>query len=117
MTKTYHHHLVGRDRDGGVTLERDGDIAIHDGVLTYVYRNVPATEMSEFFDWATNLFCDKDDPSRLRGWHVEGGFDPPEPIPDDDSDEYQSWLDGPYAEALKAWINEDRPTQKECPQR
>ncbi len=112
MTKTYHPHLVGSYRDGGVPLERDGDITIHDDVTTYVYRGIEAAEMGAFFDWATGLFCDRDEPHRLAGragsWEVEGGF-ALAGAPDDDSDEYQAWLDGPYAQALEAWTNEDRP--------
>lgn len=105
-------------RDGTHAPIDTGDLTIHDDGKTYIYQGVDPRWHAAFFDWASALFADgKDTPHRLvgsaeNGWRVEGGFEPPTPIPADDSDEYQAWLDGPYAEALRAWENEDRPQEE-----
>lgn len=100
--------------DGQYSPAQDGDLLIRDDNKTYIYRGIEVAHHAAFFAWATGLFCDGDEPSRLEGsardgWRVEGGFVPPQPIPADDSDEYQAWLDGPYAEALVRWEGEYRP--------
>lgn len=108
---------VASVRDGGYNPAQPGDLTIHDDVTTYIYRGIEPQHHAAFFDWATGLFTgDKDTPHRLAGsaeagWHVEAGFSAPQPIPDDDTDEYQVWLDGPCADALRSWENEDRPNE------
>lgn len=106
----YHHATVV---DGQYSPAEPGDLLIRDDTRTYIYRGIEPKQAAAFFAWATSRFCDGDEPKRLvgsarDGWRVEGGFVPPEPIPADD-DEYQAWLDGPYAEALVRWEGEYRP--------
>lgn len=105
---------VATVRDGEANPAQPGDLTVYDDGRTYIYRGLEARWHAGFFAWASGLFADKDEPHRLvgsarDGWRVEGGFEPPQPIPAEDSDEYQAWLDGPYDEALRAWECEYRP--------
>jgi hypothetical protein len=108
-------YLVGSFRDGAARLDVQGDITIRDDVTTYVYRGIAPRWHVAFFDWASGAYtASHSRPERLAGsieygFAVESGFEPPGPIPADDSDEYQAWLDGPYNEALTAWCDQDRP--------
>lgn len=112
----YHHATVV---DGQYSPAEPDDLLIRDDNKTYIYRGVEARWHAAFFDWASARFCEGDEPKRLvsmlgGGWCVEGGFVPPQPIPPDDSDEYQDWLDGPYAEAMVRWEGEYRPVVVEA---
>jgi hypothetical protein len=105
---------VATVRDGQWSPQQDGDWTVYDDGSTFIYRGIDTQHAAQFFAWASAIFCNGDEPARLvgsarDGWCVERGFQPPQPIPPDDSDEYQRWLDGPYASARATWESEHAP--------
>jgi hypothetical protein len=120
MTTTYipnfSAYYEGKYRSGERDWSEPGDVVIHDDDVTwYVYRGIDEKYLPEFFDWASDVFSKNfDEPARLvpggNGYCVDRlSFEPP-PGPADDSEEYDAYLSGPYAQALSAWENEYRPT-------
>ena len=94
-------------QDGEVSVWRDGQ--------TYIY-DVPSYLIPEFFRWANDVFCYDQTEERLvgsarDGWRVaRGGFAAPSGAPEDDSPNFQAWLEGSYLPALTAWRNEYAPS-------
>lgn len=93
-----------------------GDLIVrHDGA-TSIYRDVEARWHGAFFDWASSVWSRNDEQTRLAG-SVADGFDVEsytmsdiyDGAPEEDSDEYQDWLDHTYSPHIAAWQTEHRP--------
>ncbi len=112
-------YYEGKFRSGDHDWSEPGDIVIHDDDVTcYPYRGIADEDLPAFFDWASDAYCSsRAEPARLvpagNGYCVDRwNFEPP-PGPAADSDDYQSYYDGPYAEALKSWETFYRPAEDE----
>ena len=92
-------------QDGEVSVWRDGQ--------TYIYAVEPGM-IPAFFQWANDVFCSDHTEERLvgsarDGWRVAGGFTVPEGAPDDDSPDFDGWIETVFLPALDQWRNEYAP--------